>query len=217
MVENYQYDSLKVKPLPPAWPRGLLIFFIVLFVLTIGLNFFLQIYLNREEQRLAQMDNQLEELKNQLPIDKQLEVIKLERKIDTLNQILTDHIYFSYFFDWLESITPADVYYDYLTFTGDNLKVSLSGQAKDNEILAKTVYGAMANQILNSTNLIDGVILRDLERRTQTSDFSLDIYLKKEGLSFQSEGINSLQPSEGINQEEIPQGQIFNEEEINQY
>ncbi|HOQ15617.1 MAG TPA: hypothetical protein PLQ27_02215 [Candidatus Paceibacterota bacterium] len=217
MVENYQYDSLKVKPLPPAWPRGLLIFFIVLLALTIGLNFFLQIYLNREEQRLAQLDNQLEELKNQLPIDKQLEVIKLERKIDTLNQILTDHIYFSYFFDWLESITPADVYYDYLTFTGDNLKVSLSGQAKDNEILAQTVYGAMANQILNSTNLIDGVILRDLERRTQTSDFSLDIYLKKEGLNFQSEGINSLQSSGGINQEEIPQGQIFNEEEINQY
>lgn len=186
-------ENLKVKPVSSPWPKGLLIFFIILFIFVLGVNFVLKFYLFNQERALNQLTTQFENLRSSLSKEKEEEILRLEKKIEKLSILLNNHISFSLFFDWLEKYTHPNIYYTSLEYSLDNLKVSLSGISKSNLDIAQGVEGGLADQMINSTKMIEGIVLRNIEvENVNQIKFSLDVYLKLLGLLFK--------PSQNINQ-----------------
>jgi hypothetical protein len=191
MFDYSDLESLKKKQISAPWPKGLLIFFAFLFLLVLGFNFLLRFYLLNQEKQLKSLNDQLKNLRASISREQEKDILQLEKKINKLDSLLANHIYFSSFFDWLEKYTHPGIYYSNLDYSSDNLKVSLSGFAKDNQSLIEGVETSMMNKMINSTQLVEGLILKNLENEANVK-FSLDIYLKLSGLLFKPENNPNL-------------------------
>jgi len=191
MFDYSDLESLKKKQISAPWPKGLLIFFAFLFLLVLGFNFLLRFYLLNQEKQLKSLNDQLKNLRASISREQEKDILQLEKKINKLDSLLANHIYFSSFFDWLEKYTHPSVYYSALDFTSDSLRVGLTGFAKDNQSLIEGVEASVMNKMINSTQLVEGLVLKNLEREANVK-FSLDIYLKLSGLLFKPENNPNL-------------------------
>jgi len=191
MFDYSDLESLKKKQISAPWPKGLLIFFAFLFLLVLGFNFLLRFYLLNQEKQLKSLNDQLKNLRASISREQEKDILQLEKKINKLDSLLANHIYFSFFFDWLERYTHPSVYYSALDFTSDSLRVGLTGFAKDNQSLIEGVEASVMNKMINSTQLVEGLVLKNLEREANVK-FSLDIYLKLSGLLFKPENNPNL-------------------------
>ncbi|MGB9681056.1 MAG: hypothetical protein ACPLXL_00665 [Minisyncoccia bacterium] len=192
MFNPSDLESLKVKPISAPWPKGLLIFFVILFILVLGINFLLKFYLLNQEREINGLQTQLESVRASLDKEKEEEILRLEKKIDKLSFLLNNHLAFSIFFNWLEKYTHPDIYYLGLDYSLDNQKVTLEGIAKNNLALAEGVEAGVINKMINSTQLVEGVALKNLElENVEKTKFSLDIYLKSSGLLFKPESTSA--------------------------
>lgn len=189
MFDYSTLESLKKKNISAPWPKGLLIFFVFLFLLVLGLNFFLKFYLSSQERQLNSLNTKLKDLRSSISQEKEEEILKLEKKINKLDLLLANHLYFSTFFEWLEKYTHPDIYYDSLNYSVDNRKVSLFGYSKDNQSLVEGLGGGLVNKMLSSVELIEGIVLKTLEPAEggEGKRFSLEIYLRPSGLLFNSQ------------------------------
>ena len=62
MVDQTAMESLKMKELPPTWPKGLLTFFIVILLFALGAYFGLNFWNQNEVSKLDILERVLEHL-----------------------------------------------------------------------------------------------------------------------------------------------------------
>ncbi|MDO8536843.1 MAG: hypothetical protein Q7R94_01195 [bacterium] len=118
-------------PKTPGWSGQLLMFSsTVLFIsllIYFGVAFGYQPYLESQVQKL---NTQIQTFGQQIPLEKQAEIIKFYSQIANLKTILANHIISSPIFEWLEKNTQTNVYFTNATLNTSNNQLTLSGAAK---------------------------------------------------------------------------------------
>lgn len=126
VVEQLSRDT----PRTAGWSAGMLLFSGTLLGLTIliylGLTYGYAPYLNAQ---IGAANDQIDKLNQSVSADEQAQLATFSSQIVNLRSLTTNHIFFSYFLNWLGANTEANVYYTSLSYASGN-QVSLSGVAK---------------------------------------------------------------------------------------
>lgn len=141
-MNGSEINVLKESKAIPTWPKGLFTFSLVIFLIVLGiwagLNFY---WLERQHNRLNELNAQFEKLRASFPLEKEQEVALLEKKTSILKKLLANRIYFSNVLSFLESSTHPDVYYTNLIFSSTNNILDIEGVAKNESVLSQAVNG----------------------------------------------------------------------------
>lgn len=117
-------------PRAPGWSTGILLFsgtvlgFVILIYL--GLTYGYAPYLNGQ---ISHADDQIKSLDQSISGDEQAKLATFYSQITNLRSLTTNHVYFSYFLNWLSENTEANVYYTSMSYSSKN-QISLAGVAK---------------------------------------------------------------------------------------
>ena len=175
------YESFNVKKLPPAWPKGLLTFVLIICFLTIGVAIGLNYFNNLQNKKLQNLTAQFESLRADFPVAQEKEIATFEKKLTNLRALLNNHVYFSNVLNILEKLTHPQVYYTDLSYTTEKNTITLSGVAKTQQILSEAVNG-----FINDPQEIQMVVLKNVKANTNgTVNFNLDIILNEKVLKYQ--------------------------------
>ncbi len=105
----------------PGWSTGLLMFTGGILVILLGIYFaLLQVYGPYLTKQTAQLNDQLNALAKTISPDDQAKFIAFYSEIANLKTVLTNHVFASHLFTWLESNTEANVYYSSFSFSTGN-------------------------------------------------------------------------------------------------
>ena len=179
-MANIDISALKPKESPPAWPKGLLIFSFIIFILTVGAWFALDYWNKNQKNQLNMLDKQISSLRESLPFEKEQEVISFEKKLNNLLILLNNHTYLSKALTGIEGITHPDVYYTYWKFSIEENSLTLEGIAKDQKTFSEAVNG-----LVNSPDKVKMVSVKDMKTtKDGTVSFSLDVFFQSNFLRF---------------------------------
>jgi len=181
-VNEFKFDSLDISKLPSAWPKGLFTFVLIISILigasVFGLNYFNSL----EQKKLDTLTDQFENLRTAFPVGQEKEIATFEAKLTILVKLLNNHIYFSNVIRILEKLTHPQVSYTSLSYSVDKNTISLSGLAKNQQVLSEAVNG-----FINDPQDIKMVILKDMKTNSDfTVNFNLDIILNSQVLKYQT-------------------------------
>jgi hypothetical protein len=180
-MNQFDYDSLKTTKLPPAWPKGLLTFVLIICLLTIGTALGLNYWNRIQENKLQQLETEFQTLRETFPPEQEQEIAIFEEKLINLEKLLGNHVYFSNVLTILEQITHPQVYYTNLDYSLDKNSLVLEGVAKNQQILSEAVNG-----FVNDSKDIKMVILRDMKVNTDnTMQFHLELLFQPQVLKYQ--------------------------------
>lgn len=181
-MSQFDYYSFQSKPLPPAWPKGLLIFIVFIFLSTSALAFGLYYYNGEQQKTLEKLNSQFQTLRAGFPLAQEKEIALFEKKLNTLKKLLNNHVYFSQVLTFLEQNTHPQVYYTNLEFSLEKNSLTLEGTAKNQQVLSEAVNG-----FVNDSKDIQVVILRDMKTNTDnTVQFHLELILQPKVFHYQS-------------------------------
>ncbi len=173
-MAQVDYNSLNTTELPPAWPKGLLIFVLIVTLIIGGGAFFLNSLNKQAESKLQSLEKQFQSLRSSFPVEQEKEIAAFEKKLTNLNKLLANHSYFSKVLSLLERITDPNVYYTDLSYSNDKNMLTLSGVAKNQQFLSEAVNG-----LVNDSQEIQAVVLKDVKTNSdQTVTFNLDLILQ---------------------------------------
>lgn len=180
MVDASALESLKIKKLPPAWPKGLLTFMFFIFLLTLGIYFGLNFWNQNQMAKLSILEQEFQNIRNSFTTEEETKVVLFEKKLKELSNFLNNHIYFSSVLEMLEELTHSQLFFSKLDFSINKNFISLNGLAKNQEVLSEAISG-----FLNDTQRIKAVVLKEMQisDKNQVS-FSFDIYLQPNALNY---------------------------------
>jgi len=182
-MKRINLDSLTSQKIPSTWPRGLLTFIVIVFLLTVGTVMGLKYWNGHQQAYLSSLSQELKTLRESFSSEEQGKVALFEKKINVLKELLKQHIYFSQDLALLESLTHPQVYYTNLTFNPDNNSLALQGVAKDQSVLSEAISG-----LINDPQEVKAVALHTVKVGTNKSaSFVLDIFLQPSILHYHSE------------------------------
>ena len=133
---------------------------VLLVVLALGVAYGLLSWQALEKEKQSQVFTQ-----RFVEIDKEIKAVEQEvgpalvfkKKLSLVNSILSQHIYWTNFFKFLEENTLADVYY--LGFSGDNKgKYSLSANAKDFSLIEAQVKKFLEDKRVTMASVSQGTV-----------------------------------------------------------
>lgn len=186
-MNRVELNNIMPQKLPPAWPRGLLVFMVVLFLLVAGAEGAVYYWNNNQSVKLNNTQNQFQTLQQNFPKDQQNKIALLEAKINTLQTLLKNHIYFSQGLTALERLTHPQVYYQSLIFDPNKKSLSLKGVALSSGVLSEALSG-----LVNDSKEINMVVLHQAKiEKNKSVDFAVDIYLKPQVFLYHSNSVNS--------------------------
>jgi hypothetical protein len=144
------------------WKKGVisLSIYILLTILVLGAAYIFLSWQAGEKEKESQIFSQ-----KFVDIDKEIKVVEQEvgdalifkKKLGLVNSMLSQHIYWTNFFKFLEENTLADVYY--LGFSGDNKgKYSLSVNAKDFYLIEAQVKKLLEDSRVIEASVSEGVV-----------------------------------------------------------
>ena len=185
-MQNFDLEPLKIKELPPTWPKGLFTFALMIFLVALGSYFGLNYWNKNQNSQLVVLDEEFQNLRNSFALEQENEVILFEKKLNVLSKLLTNHIYFSKVLLVLEELTHPDIYYTDLDFSTDKNILSLVGVAKDQMTLSEAVSG-----LVNNPDKIKAVAVKDMKVTTNKNiTFSLDVFIQPDLLKYQQDDGN---------------------------
>lgn len=115
----------------PGWAGQILMFsgtiFFISLVIYFGLNFGYKTYLNSTVKKLQ---DQVATFSQQISVEDQKKIISFYSQISNLKTALTNHVFSSQLFSWLEKNTQVNVFFDKFNLNVANNQLSLSGVAK---------------------------------------------------------------------------------------
>jgi hypothetical protein len=190
MADSFDLESLKAKELPPTWPKGLLTFVVVIFLLTLGGYFALNYWNQNQVSKLNLLESEFLSIRNSFALEDEEEVILFEKKLKSLTLLLNNHIYFSNALMLLENLTHPDVYYTSLDFSTEKNVIDLNGIAKNQAVLSEAVSG-----LVNDSQRIKAVVVKSMQEEREAGGkdskdkrvtFTLSVYLQPNVLKYQS-------------------------------
>jgi len=198
MVNNINLDSLTPQKLPPTWPRGLLTFILIIFLLVGGGELGMRFWNNRQQAKVDALNQELQTFREGFPSQQQEEITLFEKKINLLKQLLANHVYFSQDLTTLEELTHPQVYYSSLIFSPAKNALALQGIAKTQNVLSEMLSG-----LVNNPQEVKMIVFHQAKiNENKSVDFSLDLYFQPDILHYRSPekipGINV--PSSNANQ-----------------
>jgi hypothetical protein len=168
------YSSLVPPKLPPAWPKGLLTFVVILFLLVIGATFGLKEYTQIKINQLNSLNKNISDIRSKFSKEDEQRIALFEKKLKTLENLLNNHIHFSKLVAFLETNTHPKVYYTNLNFDTSSNTLKLEGVAQNQEVLSEAI-NAFAN---NSTD-IQTIIVRNVKiNEDNTVNFNIDLIVQ---------------------------------------
>ncbi|NMB92538.1 MAG: PilN domain-containing protein [Parcubacteria group bacterium] len=175
------YEFFNTKKLPPTWPRGLLTFILIVTLLVIGIAIGLNYYNKLQTNKLEKLTKEFDTLRLEFPLEQEKEIAAFEKRISNLTDLLNNHVYFSNVLNILEKITHPQIYYMTLDYTVDKNAITLSGIAKNQEILSEAING-----LVNDPQDIKTVILKNIKTNTdKTVNFNIELLLNSQVLKYQ--------------------------------
>jgi hypothetical protein len=182
-MQNLNLESLKPKELPPTWPKGLLIFALVVFFIATGAYFGLDYWNKDKEAQLIVLQDEFQGLRDNFALEQEREVILFEKKLNSLSKLLTNHIYFSKVLTALEELTHPQIYYTSLDFSTDKNMLTLEGVAKNQMVFSEAVSG-----LVNNPDKIKAVAVNDMKiDKKENVTFSLHIFIQPSLLKYQQD------------------------------
>jgi hypothetical protein len=164
-------------------PVGLLfvlsfIVFVIALLLTVGLFFYQESLRGGIERRTADLDQARQAFETELF----QEIIQLDNRLKTADQLLEQHVAVSRFFDFLEENTLQAVQFTSLEYTAlpdGNISIALEGRAQSFSTLA------LQSDVFNTTNILRNALFADLNV-DQLGDviFSLTATIDKQHLAY---------------------------------
>ncbi|MDD3487746.1 MAG: hypothetical protein PHH35_00035 [Candidatus Pacebacteria bacterium] len=181
MVDTSTLQSLKAKQLPSTWPKGLLVFVLILFLLALGAYFSLDFWNQNQNIKLDILEKEFQNTRDSFTIEEEQKVILFEKKLNALKDLLNDHIHFSNILSLFEELTHPQVYYFDLDFVANKGYISLNGVAENQEILSEAISG-----LVNDPTRIKAVVLKDMQIDLKNrANFSIDVYIQPNILKYQ--------------------------------
>ena len=182
-MQNLNLESLKPKELPPTWPKGLLIFVFIIFLFAAGAYFGLDYWNKNKEAQLTVLEEEFQNLRDSFALEQEKEVILFEKKLNSLNKLLTNHTYFSKVLVALEELTHPQIYYTNLDFSTDKNMLTLEGVAKNQMVFSEAVSG-----LVNNPDKIKAVAVKDMKVTNEKNvAFSLDVFIQPILLKYQQD------------------------------
>ncbi len=180
-MQNFDLESLKPKELPPTWPKGLLTFTLVVFLITVGAYFGLDYWNKNEDAQLVVLEEEFQNLRSDFPLQKEREAILFEKKLNSLSKLLTNHTYFSKVLLVLEELTHPQIYYTNLDFSTDTNMLILEGVARSQAVFSEAVSG-----LVNTPDKIKAVAVKDMKiDKNKNIAFSLYVFIQPSLLKYQ--------------------------------
>lgn len=174
MMNQINLNSLSPQKLPPSWPRGLLTFIFIIFLLVVGGEVGIKYWNNRQQAKADTLNQELQTLREGFPSQQQEEIVLFEKKISLLRQLLNNHIYFSQDITALEELTHPEVYYNSLVFSPAKNSLALQGVAKNQDVLSEMLSG-----LVNNPQKVKMIVFHQARvNKNGSVDFSLDVYLQ---------------------------------------
>lgn len=182
-MQNLDLGSLKPKKLPPTWPKGLLVFVLIIFLFAIGVYFGLDYWNKNKEAQLTVLEEEFQDLRDSFALEQEKEVILFEKKLNSLSKLLADHTYFSKVLAALEELTHPQIYYTNLDFSKDKNILTLEGVAKNQMVFSEAVSG-----LVNNPDKIKAVAVKDMKVTNEKNvAFSLDVFIQPILLKYQQD------------------------------
>jgi len=176
-------ESLKPKEIPPTWPKGLLTFTLVVFLIAVGAYFGLAYWNKDKEAQLTVLEEEFQGLRDSFALEQEKEVILFEKKLNSLSKLLTNHTYFSKVLLALEELTHPQIYYTNLDFSTDKNMLTLEGVAKNQMVFSEAVSG-----LVNNPDKIKAEALSDMKiDKNKNIAFSLYIFIQPSLLKYQQD------------------------------
>jgi uncharacterized protein YdhG (YjbR/CyaY superfamily) len=185
-MQNLDLESLKIKELPPTWPKGFFTFSLIIFLIALGSYFGLEYWNKNQDSKLIVLEEEFQTLRSSFALEQEEEVILFEKKLNILSKLLTNHIYFSKVLLVLEELTHPEIYYTSLNFSTDKNMLILVGIAKNQMIFSEAVSG-----LINNSDKIKSVVVKDIKVTTNKNvAFSLDVFIQPDLLKYQQDDGN---------------------------
>ncbi len=182
-MRNLNLESLKPKELPPTWPKGLLIFALVAFLIAVGAYFGLDYWNKDKETQLTVLQEEFQGLRDSFALEQEREVILFEKKLNSLSKLLANHIYFSKALIALEELTHPQIYYTNLDFSTDKNILTLEGVAKNQMVFSEAVSG-----LVNNPDKIKAVAVNNMKiDKNKNVTFSLYVFIQPSLLKYQQD------------------------------
>jgi len=165
--------------LPPStlktttWPKGLLIGIALIFILVLGSYFALNFYLKIQDKNLADLDKQIQTLRDSFPVEKQLEVLNFESRLKNLTTLLNNHRYLTKLFANLEQSTHPKIYFTDFNFDNGKMILTLKGIALNYTTIAEAMTA------FNNNPYIDKADFKDFKLdQSGQANFTLELKIK---------------------------------------
>lgn len=185
-MQSIDLESLKTKELPPTWPKGLLTFALVVFLIAVGAYFGLDYWNKNEDAQLVVLEEEFQNLRSNFPLEKEREAIIFEKKLNSLSKLLTNHTYFSKVLLVLEELTHSQIYYTNLDFSTDTNMLTLEGVARSQVVFSEAVSG-----LVNTPGKIKAVAVKDMKiDKNKNIAFSLYVFIQPSLLKYQQDDGN---------------------------
>ncbi|MGC8851722.1 MAG: hypothetical protein ACP5PR_01320 [Minisyncoccia bacterium] len=174
MSQFVDYSSLTPPPLPPAWPKGLLTFAIIIFLFVIGGTFGLGSYIKIKTKDLNAINKNIDNIRLTFSKEDEQKIALFEKKLNNLKNLLNNHIHFSKVIAFLEKNTHPQVYYTDLNFDLTNNTLKLEGVALNQQVLSEAISG-----FSNNPADIKTIIVRSIKtNENNTVSFNIELILQ---------------------------------------
>ncbi len=121
----------RVPSRTPGVAGQLLMLTSLLFFISVGAYLGLQYgYRPYLDSQIEKLDKDIENFAKQIPPEEQTKIINFYSQLANLENILTNHVFVSSFFNWFENNTQVNVYYQDFSFDVTKGEVSLGGVSK---------------------------------------------------------------------------------------
>jgi len=182
-MQNLDLESIKPKELPPTWPKGLLVFVLIIFLFALGAYFGLDYWNKNKESQLAVLEGEFQNLRDSFALEQEKEVILFEKKLNNLSKLLANHTYFSKLLLVLEELTHPQIYYTNLDFSTDKNMLTLEGVAKNQMVFSEAVSG-----LVNNPDKIKAVAVKEMKvTKKKDITFSLYVFIQPSLLKYQQD------------------------------
>ena len=149
MVEIIPKPAAKL----PSW-QNILFYFSFGFILLVILSYFiLNIYLDRADTRLKNLEKEWEEIKSEEQIVLEDELSAYEKKIKIFSALINQHVSSSRVFEFVEKNTHPEVWFFSLSLNPTEGKIDLSGDAENFVTLHQQIQILKASPSVKDLNL----------------------------------------------------------------
>lgn len=177
--------TLNHKDIKNTWPNGLVALSVIVLVIAILVATGLKFWSIYQTKKLNSLNIEIEQLKSSFP-GEEANVIKTEKTLNNIGQILKEHQSTAKLLTVIEENTHQNVYFTTLGWDPDTLLLTLGGIADSYSVVALQVQN-FQQAILseNGQPAFEQVILKSSKiNSTAKYDFNLEISVNKAVLNF---------------------------------